>query len=122
MQWLISQWRKKTHKKGDSRWKKEMWEYRWRDRKIERWEIFSFILSFVLEIYNLYFSIFQDFYVVLLLNLSGINFNFSIFQELVNQFDSYDLILLLEFDFFFSFLIFCILGYNEIFLMHSIDQ
>ena len=33
--------------------------------------------SFVFEIYNFYFSIFQDNYVVLLMNLSGINFNFS---------------------------------------------
>ena len=37
--------------------------------------------SFVFEIYNLYFSIFQDNYVVLLMNLFGINFDFSIFQE-----------------------------------------
>ena len=35
--------------------------------------------SFVLEIYNIYFSIFQDSYVVLLMNLFGINFDFSIF-------------------------------------------
>ena len=33
--------------------------------------------SFVFEIYNLYFSIFQENYVVLLMNLSSINFNFS---------------------------------------------
>ena len=33
--------------------------------------------SFVFEIYNLYFSIFQDNYVVLLMNLSSINFDFS---------------------------------------------
>ena len=93
---------------------------RQKDREMR--DFFFYYLSFVLEIYNLYFSIFQDIYFVLLLNLSGINFNFSIFQELVNQFDSYDLILLPEFDYFFSFLIFCILGYNETFLMHSIDQ
>ena len=31
----------------------------------------------VFEIYNLYFSIFQENYVVLLMNLSSINFNFS---------------------------------------------
>ena len=37
--------------------------------------------SFVFEIYNLYFSIFQDNYVVLLMNLSSINFDFRIFQE-----------------------------------------
>ena len=36
---------------------------------------------FVFEIYNLYFRIFQDNYVVLLKNLSDINFDFSIFQE-----------------------------------------
>ena len=35
--------------------------------------------SFVFEIYNLYFSISQDNYVVLLINLSDINFDFSIF-------------------------------------------
>ena len=33
------------------------------------------------EIYRLYFSIFQDNYIVLLINLCGINFDFSIFQE-----------------------------------------
>ena len=33
------------------------------------------------DIYNLYFNIFQDNYVILLMNLSTINFNFSIFQE-----------------------------------------
>ena len=37
--------------------------------------------SFVFEIYNLYFSIFQDNYIVLLMDLSSINFDFSIFQE-----------------------------------------
>ena len=36
--------------------------------------------SFVFEIYNIYFSIFQDNYIVLLMNFSGINFDFSIFQ------------------------------------------
>ena len=36
---------------------------------------------FVFEIYNLYFSIFQDNYIVLLMDLSSINFDFSIFQE-----------------------------------------
>ena len=60
--------------------------YRWRDREIERWEMRDF--SFVFEIYNLYFSIFQDNYVVLLMNLSNINFDFSIFQEWVNKFVS----------------------------------
>ena len=44
--------------------------------------------SFVFEIYNLYFSIFQDNYVVLLMNLSSINFDFSIFQEWINKFVS----------------------------------
>ena len=43
------------------------------DREIE-----SFFFSFVLEIYNL---LFQDIYVVLLMNFSTINFDFSIFQE-----------------------------------------
>ena len=37
--------------------------------------------SFVFEIYNIYFSIFQDNYIVLLMDLSSINFDFSIFQE-----------------------------------------
>ena len=37
--------------------------------------------SFVFEIYNLYFSIFQGNYVVLLMNFYAINFDFSIFQE-----------------------------------------
>ena len=37
--------------------------------------------SFVFEIYNLYFNIFQDNYVVLLMDLSSINFDFSISQE-----------------------------------------
>ena len=37
--------------------------------------------SFIFEIYNLYFSILQDNYVVLLMNLFGINFDLSIFQE-----------------------------------------
>ena len=41
--------------------------------------------SFVFEIYNIYFSIFKDNYVVLLMSLSGINFDFSIFQERVNK-------------------------------------
>ena len=41
--------------------------------------------SFVFEIYNLYFSIFQDNYIVLLMNLSGINFDFTYFKnELIN--------------------------------------
>ena len=47
------------------------------DRETERLEIFSFVF----EIYNLYFSIFEDNYVVLLMNLFGINFDFNIFQE-----------------------------------------
>ena len=59
--------------------------------------------SFVFEIYNLYLSIFQDNYVVLLMNLSSINFDFSIFQEWVNESVSYNLILLAEFDHFFPF-------------------
>ena len=37
--------------------------------------------SFVFEIYNLYFSIFQGNYNVLLMNFYAINFDFSIFQE-----------------------------------------
>ena len=56
---------------------------------------FIFFLSFILEIYNLYFNIFQDIYVVLLMNFSGINFDFKRFQ--VNEFVSYGLILLAEF-------------------------
>ena len=44
---------------------------------MERWEIFSFVL----EIYNPYFNV-----VVLLMNLFGINFDFSIFKEWVNEF------------------------------------
>ena len=56
--------------------KKEMYEYRWRGREMRDF-------SFVFEIYNLYLSIFQDNYVVLLMNLSGINFDFNIFQECV---------------------------------------
>ena len=44
--------------------------------------------SFVFEIYNFYFSIFQDNYVVLLMNLSSINFDFNIFKECVNKFFS----------------------------------
>ena len=35
----------------------------------------------VFEIYNLYFSIFQNKYVVLLMDFSSINFDFSIFKE-----------------------------------------
>ena len=42
--------------------------------EMERWELFS-----NLEIYNIYFSIFQNNYVILLMNLSDINFNFNIF-------------------------------------------
>ena len=68
---------------------------RHKDREIER-----FFFSFVLEIYNL---LFQDIYVVLLMNLSSINFDFSIFQEWVNESVSYNLILLAEFDHFFPF-------------------
>ena len=37
--------------------------------------------SFVFEIYNIYFSIFQDNYIVLLMDLSSINFDFSTSQE-----------------------------------------
>ena len=41
--------------------------------------------SFVFEIYNLYFSIFQDNYAILLMNLSGINFILAYFKnELIN--------------------------------------
>ena len=36
---------------------------------------------FFFEIYKLYFSLFQDNYFVLLIRLSSINFDFSIFQE-----------------------------------------
>ena len=63
--------------KNQDKIKKRKVKYRWRGSGIERREIFSFDL----EIYNLYFSIFQDNYVVLLMNLSSINFDFSIFQE-----------------------------------------
>ena len=70
---------------------------------MERQKDREMIFSFLLEIYNLYFNIFKDIYVVLLLNFSDINFNFSIFQELINEFVSYDLILLAEFDYFFPF-------------------
>ena len=55
---------------------------------------------FFFEIYNLYFSLFQDNCVVLLMNLSSINFDFSIFQEWVNKFVSKNLILLAKFDYF----------------------
>ena len=41
--------------------------------------------SFVFELYNLYFSIFQDNYFVLLMDFSNINFDFNIFQECVNK-------------------------------------
>ena len=44
--------------------------------------------SFIFEVYNLYFSIFKDNCVVLLMNFSGINFDCSIFQEGVNKFVS----------------------------------
>ena len=47
---------------------------RQRDEEMKRF-------SFVFEIYSLYFSIFQDNYVVLLMDLLSINFDFSIFQE-----------------------------------------
>ena len=50
--------------------------------------------SFVFEIYNLYFSIFQDNYFVLLMDFSNINFDFNIFQECVNKLVSQNLILL----------------------------
>ena len=41
--------------------------------------------SFIFEIYNLYFSILQDNYVVLLMNLSGINFDLTYFKnEFIN--------------------------------------
>ena len=39
----------------------------------------------VFEIYNLYFSIFQNNYVVLLMDFSSINFDFSIFKKWVNK-------------------------------------
>ena len=41
--------------------------------------------SFIFEIYNIYFSIFQDNYVILLMNLSDINFILAYFKnELIN--------------------------------------
>ena len=51
-----------------------------RHKNREMIDFFFYFLSFILEIYNLYFSIFQDIYVVLLMNFSGINFDFSISQ------------------------------------------
>ena len=54
--------------------KVKIWMERQRDK-----EIIDF--SFVFEIYNLHFSIFQGNYVVLLMNFYAINFDFSIFQE-----------------------------------------
>ena len=62
---------KNEEKKGKT---VRIWMERQRDREMRGF-------SFVFEIYNLYFSIFQDNYVVLLMNLSSINFDFSIFQE-----------------------------------------
>ena len=51
------------------------------DGEAERWEIFSFIL----EIYNLYFSIFQDILVVLLMNFSSVNLILTYFKnEVIN--------------------------------------
>ena len=54
--------------------KVKIWMERQRDK-----EMIDF--SFVFEIYNLYFSIFQDNYVVLLMSFFGITYDFSIFQE-----------------------------------------
>ena len=54
--------------------KKGKTEERQRDREMRGF-------SFVFEIYNLYFSIFQDNYIVLLMDLSSINFDFSTSQE-----------------------------------------
>ena len=62
---------KNEEKKGKT---VRIWMERQRDREMRGF-------SFVFEIYNLYFSIFQDNYIVLLMNLSSINFDFSIFQE-----------------------------------------
>ena len=62
---------KNEEKKGKT---VRIWMERQRDREMRGF-------SFVFEIYNLYFSIFQDNYVILLMNLSSINFDFSIFQE-----------------------------------------
>ena len=62
---------KNEEKKGKT---VRIWMERQRDREMRGF-------SFVFEIYNLYFSIFQDNYFVLLMNLSSINFDFSIFQE-----------------------------------------
>ena len=53
--------------------------------KFDLWAFFFFFPEIkdqkFSEIYGLYFSIFQDNYIVLLINLCGINFDFSIFQE-----------------------------------------
>ena len=62
---------KNEEKKGKT---VRIWMERQRDREMRGF-------SFVFEIYNLYFSIFQDNYIVLLMDLSSINFDFSIFQE-----------------------------------------
>ena len=62
---------KNEEKKGKT---VRLWMERQRDREMRGF-------SFVFEIYNLYFSIFQDNYVVLLMVLSSINFDFNIFQE-----------------------------------------
>ena len=62
---------KNEEKKGKT---VRIWMERQRDREMRGF-------SFVFEIYNIYFSIFQDNYFVLLMNFSSINFDFSIFQE-----------------------------------------
>ena len=64
----------KTKNQDENEEKKGKTVERQRDREMRGF-------SFVFEIYNLYFSIFQDNYIVLLINLSAINFDFSIFQE-----------------------------------------
>ena len=54
--------------------KVKIWMERQRDKEMTDF-------SFVFELYNLHFSIFQGNYVVLLMSLFDISFNFSIFQE-----------------------------------------
>ena len=66
---------KNEEKKGKT---VRIWMERQRDREMRGF-------SFVFEIYNLYFSIFQDNYFVLLMDFSNINFDFNIFQECVNK-------------------------------------
>ena len=66
---------KNEEKKGKT---VRIWMERQRDREMRGF-------SFVFEIYNIYFSIFQDNYFVLLMDFSNINFDFNIFQECVNK-------------------------------------